>query len=107
MSLVEVESLVNAQLSVYAGEHVDGDTSAEDHKEEPSPGVHGRMGSVDPEKELFGRIRPPKSILPSVVDWERLAPYLGFITPVERMKATLKNTTQFFRREQRQNMRRH
>ena len=49
---------------------------------------------------LGDTITPPRLILPKEPDYEALRPYFGWLT-VEKIKATLKNTTQWFKTEER------
>jgi hypothetical protein len=58
------------------------------------------------ESHITGTIKPPRSILPRKPNFEALRPYLGWIS-AERVKATLENTTQWFRASCRMPMRRH
>ena len=53
-----------------------------------------------------GTVRPPRKILPAKPNFESLRPYFGWVS-AERVKATLENTTQWFRASCRMPMRRH
>ena len=55
---------------------------------------------------LPGTVNPPKRILPKQPDFSKLRPYFGWL-PAERIKATIKCTTQWFRAEDKIDMRRH
>ena len=48
----------------------------------------------------------PRKILPENPDFEKLRPYFGWV-PLERIQATLKNATQWFKAEGRLPLRRH
>ena len=55
---------------------------------------------------LGDTIIPPKGILPKIADFELLRPYFGWV-PAPRVKATLENTTQFYKAENRYPLRKH
>jgi len=63
--------------------------------------VHTAVRSV-----FTGAVKPPRSILPKKPNYDALRPYFGWTT-AERVKATLENTTQWFRASGRLPMRRH
>lgn len=62
----------------------------------------------DPVREVHNRrvFFKPKSIVPKEPDYEKLRPFLGWIR-ADRVKATLENTTQWYRQEKRIPMRKH
>ena len=53
-----------------------------------------------------GTVRPPRSILPKKPNFEALRPYFGWVS-AEKVKATLENTSQWFRASCRMPLRRH
>ena len=68
--------------------------STPEQEEESKPGT------------LYARKFCPKKILPKTPNYEALRPYFAWAT-VDRIKDTLKNTTQWFRAENRVPLRRH
>ena len=51
-----------------------------------------------PKLDIQGLVVPPHSILPKKTDFEKLRPYFAWL-PIDRIKNTLKNTTQWFKAE--------
>ena len=110
-SQIEVEdvndnSSCGDDFSVKSDEHVEDGVIDTYTKEELN--LYKCLQEAHGTLEIFlgDTIIPPKGILPQRPDFELLRPYFGWI-PAARVKATLANTTQFYKAENRYPIRQH